>query len=108
MVRLKPDTTKFEVSCTGDGPAKAQPHVRVRTVSGGAEEIVQLEVMLAELAAVVTGSDLHDTGTARGFETDAHGLLNRRPIEAVDDDLEYGVGGFGQCAFNADAAAQCR
>src|SRR5262249_34504811 len=46
-----------------------------------------MERVLAELATVVPGADLHDAWTAGRPDPDAHGGFDCAHIEAVDDDL---------------------
>ena len=52
------------------------------------QEGVQAEVVLAQLAAVVPGRDLDDTGSARSLDAGAQGALDRGPVQAVHHDLE--------------------
>ena len=53
------------------------------------EQLVQVEVMLPELAAVVARGDLDHAGTAGRSETGAQRLLDRRSIETIHDDLQH-------------------
>src|SRR5690606_7516678 len=60
------------------------------------QQILQVIVVLAELAAVVSGGDPRDAfGSAdldKRLEPRAHGVRDRLRREAVDDDLEHGDG----------------
>ena len=53
------------------------------------EQLVQMEMMLPELAAVIARGNLDDTRPARRSESGAHRLLDRQPIESIHDDLEH-------------------
>src|SRR5438105_11222414 len=55
------------------------------------DQLVQSEMVLSELAAVVAGGNPDDARTARGVDTRAQRFLDRLAIQAVDDDLEHRV-----------------
>src|SRR5262245_33763546 len=54
------------------------------------EDPVEVQWVLAELAAVVPGADLHNPRAARGPDAHAHRGFHRADVEAVDDDLVDG------------------
>src|SRR6185295_13436086 len=70
------------------------------------EERMQAEVVFPELAAVVAGRDLDDTGTTGGIDADAQGVLDRGTVQAVHHDLQDGVHTLRQFARHAGASAK--
>ena len=53
------------------------------------KQVVQMEMMLPELAAVIARGNLDDTRPARRGESGPHRLLDRRSIESIHDDLQH-------------------
>src|SRR4030088_2059780 len=70
--------------------------------------LMQMKMVCAELAAVIPGRALPHAGTERRFDAGAQRLLDRRWVEAVDDDLEHRVHAVRQRARHTDPAAERR
>jgi hypothetical protein len=57
------------------------------------QQLMQAEVVPAELPAVVSSGDLHDTRHARGLDARAQRLVEGGAVQTIRDDLEDGIHG---------------
>src|SRR5205814_9420153 len=72
------------------------------------EQLPQMKLMRSQLAAVIAGGDLDDSGTARGVDAGAHGLFDSLAVEPVDNDFEHGIHAVRQFACDIVPATQRR
>src|SRR5688572_12765505 len=62
-----------------------------------------MEVIGAQLAAVVAGANRLDAGTAGGVDAGTHRAVDRRRVEPVEHDFEHGIDPVGQFGFRPRA-----
>src|SRR5688572_11906899 len=58
-------------------------------IGNSGKQLVQMEMMLSELAAVVARRNLDDSRTTGGSQAGAQRLLDRRSIETIHDNLQH-------------------
>src|SRR5262245_25611523 len=84
--RSSPQTTPMaaKFAC----PSSSSVVTTVSTISGSRlDDLVEMERVLPELAAVIPRADLDDAGRAGGANAHAHRRLHRPQVQAVDHDL---------------------
>src|SRR4051794_5280144 len=82
------------VRLIASAPAGSRQRRRSSNDALSRHELLQMEVVLAEVAAVVAGRELPRARPRRRLEPDPHRLRHRLRREPVDDDLEDGLDAF--------------
>src|SRR3954467_15401116 len=95
------------VRLIASAPAGSRQRQRSSNDALSRHELLEVEVVLAEAAAVVAGRDLPRARPRRRLEPDPHRLGDRLGRQAVDDDLEHPLDALGDLRV-VDLSAQRR